>query len=108
MLLREDPALPFNAFGTLAMARGEFEDNNASSQFFFLLKESELTPSGARAGAAAAIHAALRAVSLPWACAGAESEPRPRPPAQGRTSWTGATRCSGTWWRGRRCCATSR
>lgn len=43
---RDQPTLPFNAFGTLAMARGEFDDNNASSQFFFLLKESELTPSG--------------------------------------------------------------
>merc|ERR1712070_884538 len=41
------PALPFNAFGTLAMARTEFENNSASSQFFFLLKESELTPSSA-------------------------------------------------------------
>lgn len=28
------------------MARSEFEANSASSQFFFLLKESELTPSG--------------------------------------------------------------
>ncbi len=43
---REDPALPFNAFGTLALAREEFDNNSASSQFFFLLKESELTPSG--------------------------------------------------------------
>lgn len=33
-------------FGTLAMARREAEPNSASSQFFFLLKESELTPSG--------------------------------------------------------------
>eukprot|EP00238_Polyblepharides_amylifera_P013286 CAMPEP_0196579320 /NCGR_PEP_ID=MMETSP1081-20130531/20065_1 /TAXON_ID=36882 /ORGANISM="Pyramimonas amylifera, Strain CCMP720" /LENGTH=460 /DNA_ID=CAMNT_0041898857 /DNA_START=112 /DNA_END=1494 /DNA_ORIENTATION=+ len=40
------PALPFNAYGTLAMARSEFETNSASSQIFFLLKESELTPSG--------------------------------------------------------------
>jgi cyclophilin family peptidyl-prolyl cis-trans isomerase len=43
---REDPALPFNAFGTLALAREEFDNNSASSQWFFLLKESELTPSG--------------------------------------------------------------
>ena len=43
---REDPALPFNAFGTLALAREEFDNNSGSSQFFFLLKESELTPSG--------------------------------------------------------------
>lgn len=42
----EQPVLPFNAFGTLALARGEFEANSASSQIFFLLKESELTPTG--------------------------------------------------------------
>ncbi|MCL7042000.1 hypothetical protein MKW94_016287 [Papaver nudicaule] len=39
--------LPFNAFGTMAMAREEFEDNSGSSQVFWLLKESELTPSNA-------------------------------------------------------------
>jgi cyclophilin family peptidyl-prolyl cis-trans isomerase len=43
---RDQPVLPFNAFGTLAMARRESEPNSASSQFFFLLRESELTPSG--------------------------------------------------------------
>jgi cyclophilin family peptidyl-prolyl cis-trans isomerase len=43
----EQPILPFNAFGTLAWARSEFENNSASSQIFWLLKESELTPSGA-------------------------------------------------------------
>ncbi|KAJ4961601.1 hypothetical protein NE237_021511 [Protea cynaroides] len=37
--------LPFNAFGTMAMARDEFDNNSASSQVFWLLKESELTPS---------------------------------------------------------------
>lgn len=42
----EQPVLPFNAFGTMALARAEFEPNSASSQFFFLLKESELTPTG--------------------------------------------------------------
>lgn len=42
----EQPVLPFNAYGTIAMARSEFETNDASSQFFFLLKESELTPTG--------------------------------------------------------------
>ncbi|GAB4816282.1 hypothetical protein N2152v2_003328 [Parachlorella kessleri] len=42
----ENPVLPFNAFGTMAMARSEFETNDASSQFFWLLKESELTPTG--------------------------------------------------------------
>lgn len=41
----EQPVLPFNAYGTMAMARGEFDNNSASSQIFFLLKESELTPS---------------------------------------------------------------
>lgn len=39
--------LPFNAFGTIAMAREEFDADSASSQIFFLLKESELTPSQA-------------------------------------------------------------
>lgn len=34
----EQPVLPFNAFGTLALARAEFDTNSASSQFFFLLK----------------------------------------------------------------------
>ena len=42
----ELPALPFNAYGTMAMARTEFEPNSASSQIFWLLKESELTPTG--------------------------------------------------------------
>lgn len=40
----ETPALPFNAYGTMAMARSEFDSNSGSSQIFFLLKESELTP----------------------------------------------------------------
>ena len=43
----DQPAIPFNAYGTLAAARSEFEANSASSQVFWLLKESELTPSGA-------------------------------------------------------------
>lgn len=43
----DQPALPFNAYGTIAAARSEFEANSASSQVFWLLKESELTPSGA-------------------------------------------------------------
>ena len=34
----EQPALPFNAYGTMALARSEFETNSGSSQFFFLLK----------------------------------------------------------------------
>lgn len=46
-LYKAQTRLPFNAFGTMAMAREEFEDNSASSQVFWLLKESELTPSNA-------------------------------------------------------------
>ncbi|CAI5531965.1 unnamed protein product [Closterium sp. Naga37s-1] len=41
------PKIPFNAFGTMAMAREEFDNDSASSQIFWLLKESELTPSSA-------------------------------------------------------------
>ena len=41
----EEPVLPFNAYGTLAMARVESDPNSASSQIFWLLKESEVTPS---------------------------------------------------------------
>ncbi|CAM6086443.1 unnamed protein product [Calypogeia fissa] len=44
---REQTRLPFNAFGTMAMAREEFSPDSASSQIFWLLKESELTPSNA-------------------------------------------------------------
>ncbi|CAG9465786.1 unnamed protein product [Pedinophyceae sp. YPF-701] len=44
---RTEPVLPFSAYGTLAMARAEFDNNSASSQVFALLKESELTPTGA-------------------------------------------------------------
>ncbi len=35
---REQPVLPFNAYGTMAIAREEFENNSGSSQFFWLLK----------------------------------------------------------------------
>lgn len=38
--------LPFSAYGTLAMARAEFEPNTASSQFFWFLFEPDLTPAG--------------------------------------------------------------
>lgn len=38
--------LPFQSYGALGMARGEFEPNSASSQFFMLLFESDLTPAG--------------------------------------------------------------
>ncbi|XP_007031436.2 PREDICTED: peptidyl-prolyl cis-trans isomerase CYP38, chloroplastic [Theobroma cacao] len=46
-LYKAQTKLPFNAFGTMAMARDEFENDSASSQVFWLLKESELTPSNA-------------------------------------------------------------
>ncbi|CAH9090695.1 unnamed protein product [Cuscuta europaea] len=46
-LFKAQTRLPFNAFGTMAMARDEFENNSGSSQVFWLLKESELTPSNA-------------------------------------------------------------
>eukprot|EP00887_Chlorella_sp_A99_P003252 scaffold9.g3252.t1 len=36
----EIPVLPFNAYGTMALARSEFAANDASSQFFWLLKAS--------------------------------------------------------------------
>ena len=38
--------LPFSSYGTLAMARTEFEPNTASSQFFWFLFEPDLTPAG--------------------------------------------------------------
>ena len=37
------PTLPFNAFGTMALARSEFETNSGSSQVFWLLKVRFLT-----------------------------------------------------------------
>ena len=37
-LLLQVPTLPFNAFGTMALARSEFETNSGSSQIFWLLK----------------------------------------------------------------------
>lgn len=43
---RDQPVLPFSAYGTLAMARPESDPNGGSSQFFFLLFEPELTPAG--------------------------------------------------------------
>ncbi|KAJ8546327.1 hypothetical protein K7X08_018910 [Anisodus acutangulus] len=46
-LYKAQTRLPFNAFGTMAMAREEFDNNSGSSQVFWLLKESELTPSNA-------------------------------------------------------------
>ncbi|MBE9094684.1 peptidylprolyl isomerase [Tychonema sp. LEGE 07203] len=43
---RDEPVLPFSAFGTVAMAREEADPDSGSSQFFFFLFEPELTPAG--------------------------------------------------------------
>ncbi|MDJ0554031.1 MAG: peptidylprolyl isomerase [Microcoleaceae cyanobacterium MO_207.B10] len=43
---REQPVLPFSAYGTVAMARPEAENDGGSSQFFFFLFQPELTPAG--------------------------------------------------------------
>lgn len=43
---RDEPVLPFSAYGAVAMARPEAEVNGGSSQFFFFLFEPELTPAG--------------------------------------------------------------
>jgi peptidylprolyl isomerase len=43
----EKPVLPFSAYGTVAMAPPGDNPNGASSQFFFLLFDGELTPAGA-------------------------------------------------------------
>ena len=45
-LYREQPILPFSAYGTVALARPEEEPDGGSSQFFFFLFEAELTPAG--------------------------------------------------------------
>ena len=45
-LYREQPVLPFSAYGAVAMARPEEEPDGGSSQFFFFLFEPELTPAG--------------------------------------------------------------
>ena len=45
-LYREEPVLPFSAYGAVAMARPGFEPNGGSSQFFFFLFDPELTPAG--------------------------------------------------------------
>jgi cyclophilin family peptidyl-prolyl cis-trans isomerase len=39
-------ALPFNAYGALGMAREEYDSDSGSSQFFWLLFDSDLTPAG--------------------------------------------------------------
>lgn len=43
---RDQPVLPFSAYGTVALARPEPEPNGGSSQIFFFLFEPELTPAG--------------------------------------------------------------
>lgn len=43
---RDQPVLPFSAYGAIAMARPEFEADGGSSQFFFFLFDQELTPPG--------------------------------------------------------------
>lgn len=44
---REQPVLPFSAYGAMALARPGDDPNGGSSQFFFFLFEPELTPAGA-------------------------------------------------------------
>jgi len=43
---KEATVLPFQSFGALGMARTEDNDNSASSQWFWLLFDSDLTPAG--------------------------------------------------------------
>lgn len=38
--------LPFSAYGAMGWAREEYEPNSGSSQFFWLLFDSDLTPAG--------------------------------------------------------------
>lgn len=42
----DEPILPFNSYGSLALARPSDDNNGGSSQFFFFLFEPELTPAG--------------------------------------------------------------
>ncbi|MEO0769341.1 MAG: peptidylprolyl isomerase [Cyanobacteria bacterium J06649_4] len=42
----DEPILPFNSYGSLALARPGDDNNGGSSQFFFFLFEAELTPAG--------------------------------------------------------------
>ena len=42
----DTPALPFNAYGAIALARPEDDPNGGSSQFFFFKFDTELTPPG--------------------------------------------------------------
>lgn len=45
-LYLEQPALPFNAYGAVALARPADDPNGGSSQFFFFKFDRELTPPG--------------------------------------------------------------
>jgi peptidylprolyl isomerase len=45
-LYLEQPALPFNAYGAVALARPGDDPNGGSSQFFFFKFDRELTPPG--------------------------------------------------------------
>ena len=42
----DDPVLPFNALGSLALARPGNDNDGGSSQFFFFLFDAALTPAG--------------------------------------------------------------
>ncbi|MGK7877485.1 MAG: peptidylprolyl isomerase [Xenococcaceae cyanobacterium] len=42
----EQPVLPFNAYGAVALARPNIDPNGGSSQFFFFKFDNELTPPG--------------------------------------------------------------
>lgn len=42
----EATVLPFSSFGAMGWARDEYEPNSGSSQFFWLLFDSDLTPAG--------------------------------------------------------------
>jgi peptidylprolyl isomerase len=42
----DQPAIPFNAYGAMALARPEDDPNGGSSQFFFFKFDTEVTPPG--------------------------------------------------------------
>ena len=42
----EATTLPFSAYGAMGWARDEYDPNSGSSQFFWLLFDSDLTPAG--------------------------------------------------------------
>jgi cyclophilin family peptidyl-prolyl cis-trans isomerase len=42
----EATVLPFSAYGAMGWAREEYDPNSGSSQFFWLLFDSDLTPAG--------------------------------------------------------------